>query len=228
MEEEQSDDQQLGVSKVKAGWLLERAGELTDEDPELITIKKYEHLLSDKVHIIIQEVLQENSIGFKLQDFQSLTLHCLGSLKNVILVVPTGVGKSLCSILGILVLRKVLGKSSGVGVGNLPISALMEEKLKDQVIKTGLISMKGDLKVSSEDAVEAILTEPIEDFKTGVIGFILGHPESWLTNTAKDITEALRKQDLIIFSCLDEFQMNLSSHWGKDFRFVCILIGNIM
>jgi hypothetical protein len=60
MEEEQSDDQMFRVSEVKAGWLLERAGELTDEDPELITIKKYENLLSDKDHFIIQEVLQEN------------------------------------------------------------------------------------------------------------------------------------------------------------------------
>ena len=60
----------------------------------------------------------------------------------------------------------------------------MEEKLKDPVIQT----IKGDLKVSSKDAVEAVLTEPTEVFKTGVIAFILGHPEYWLTNTDKDIT----------------------------------------
>ena len=92
--------------------------------------------------------------------------------------------------------------------------------LKNKVIKTGLITMKGDLKVHSDNSGDAVLTEPIEQFKTGDVGFILGHAESWLTKTAQDIIEALRKQDLIIFSMVDKFQMNLSSHWGKDFRFV--------
>ena len=170
------------------------------------------------MNIIIQEVLQENKVGFKLQDFQLLTLHCLGSLNNVVLVVPTGAGKMVCSYLGTLVMRKVFDKSTGVGLGNQPLSSLMEVKLKNKVIKTGVITMKGDLKMHSEISDDAALTDPIEDFKTGGVGFILGHPESWLTKTAQDILEALRKQDMIIFSMVDEFQMNLSSHWGKDFR----------
>ena len=55
----------------KANRLLEQAGDLIPEDPEQITISQYEHLLSDNV---IQEMLQENRVGFKLQD-----LHCLRS-----------------------------------------------------------------------------------------------------------------------------------------------------
>ena len=183
-------------------------------------MEKYKHLLSDKINIIIQEVLSENNIVFKLQDFQLLTLHCLGNLKNVVLICPTGCGKMLCSYLGTLVLRKVFGKAKGVGLGNQPLSALMEEKLKTPVIKTGLITMKGDLKMSSDVLGEAVLTDPIDMFKNGDIGVILGHPESWETDTARDIIEALRKEDMIIFSFLDEFQMNLSSFWGKDFRSV--------
>ena len=54
------------ISKEKADFLYEKAGELVAEDEEQITIKKYEHLLSDKVHWIIQEVLEENNVGFKL------------------------------------------------------------------------------------------------------------------------------------------------------------------
>ena len=75
----------LGITEDKADWLFDEAGELTEEDPEQLTIQKYSHLLNDKVHMIIQEVLSENKIAFKLQDFQLLTLHCLGSLNNVIL-----------------------------------------------------------------------------------------------------------------------------------------------
>ena len=74
------------ISEDKANWLLEQAGYLIPEDPEQITLSQYEHLLSDKVYNVIQEVLQENRVWFKLQDFQLVTLHCLGSLKNVVLV----------------------------------------------------------------------------------------------------------------------------------------------
>ena len=207
------------ISREKADMLYEKAGELVAEDAEQITIEKYQHLLCDKVHCIIQEVLQENNVGFELQEFQMLTLHCLGNLKNVVLVCGTGSGKMICSYLGTLVLRKVFGKENGVGIGNMPLSALMEEKLRKPVIKTGLISMKGDLKVSSEDSADAALSAPIEEFKSGAVGFIIGHAESWMTNTAREITETLRKEEQIIFTFVDEFQMNLSSFWGKDFRF---------
>jgi hypothetical protein len=45
--------------------------------------------------------------------------------------------------------------------------------------------------------------------RAGAVGLILGPPESWLNKTAQDILEALRKQVKIIFSMVDEFQMNL-------------------
>ena len=122
------------ISKEKADMLYEMAGELVAEDAEQLTIEKYEHLLSDKVHGIIQEVLQENNVGYELQDFQMLTLHCLGNLNNVVLVCGTGCGKMICSYLGTLVLSKVFGKENGVGVGNMPLSALMEEKLRNPMI----------------------------------------------------------------------------------------------
>ena len=72
------------ISEDKANWVLEQAGDLIPEDPEQITLSQYEHLLSDKIHNVIQEVLQENRVGIKLQDLQLVTLHCLRSLKNVV------------------------------------------------------------------------------------------------------------------------------------------------
>ena len=56
------------ISEDKANWVLEQAGDLIPEDPEQITLSQYEHLLSDKIHNVIQEVPQENRVGFKLQD----------------------------------------------------------------------------------------------------------------------------------------------------------------
>ena len=41
-------------------------------------------------------------------------------------------------------------------------------------MKTGLISMKGDLKVSiTEDSADAVLSVPIDQFKSGDIGIII-------------------------------------------------------
>ena len=38
----------------------------------------------------------KNALPYQLQDFQLLTLHCLGSQKNVILVSLSGTGKMIC------------------------------------------------------------------------------------------------------------------------------------
>ena len=109
------------ISKQLADELYEKAGTLIPEDAEQITIEKYNNLLKDSVHLIIQEVLTEHPLPFQFQDFQLLTLHCLGSLKNIILVSPTGTGKMICSYYGVLVLQKVLGVPNGVGLMTQPL-----------------------------------------------------------------------------------------------------------
>jgi len=204
-------------SKERALELYDEAGELVEEDAEQITLQKNSHLLSDTVHILIQEVLSENPLPFKLQEFQLLCLHCIGSLQNCILLAPTGMGKMVCAYLSILVLQKKFGIPGGVGLGTQPLTALMEEKLKKPLVTTGVISMTGDLKYSIEEE-DAFLSEPLEHFKSGAITCVLGHPESWLTATAESILNDLCKKQLVVGSFLDEFQMNLESHWGSDFR----------
>ena len=80
----------FGISKEVCDLLYDCAGELIPEDADQITIEKHRHLFSDSVHIAIQKVLSEHPLPFTLMDFQLLTIHALGSLKNVILISPTG------------------------------------------------------------------------------------------------------------------------------------------
>ena len=89
-DEEECEPDKLAISKEMAKSLFDKAGELVEEDVGEISFVKYQHLLNDSVAMIIDEVLSENHLPFKLQDFQLLTLHCIGSLKNVILISPTG------------------------------------------------------------------------------------------------------------------------------------------
>ena len=109
------------ITKEKAEDQYEKAGTLIPEDPEEITINEHTHLLNDSVMLIVREVLDETPLPFKLQDFQLLTLYCLGSLKNVILISPTGTGKMICAYLGVKVLQKVFGISKGVGLITQPL-----------------------------------------------------------------------------------------------------------
>ena len=192
--------------------LYDKAGTLVPEDTCEITIEKYSYLLSDSVHLMIQEVLSEHPLPYKLQDFQLLTLHCLGSLKNVVLVAPTGCGKMLCSYYGILVLLKGFNICNGVGLLSQPLSALMEEKLKNP-------PMTGEVKIS-KDAQTELSSEPSEQCKAGDVTLLIGHPESWATDTAVEILDTLKSEELVIGTFVDEFQMNLANHWGSDFRLV--------
>ena len=118
--------------------MYDTAGMLIKEDEHKITMESHNYLQNDSVHSVIQEVFNEHPIPFKLQDFQLLTLHALGSQKNVVLVSPTGSGKMICTYLGSLVLQKIFGIENGIILGTMPISALMEEKIKDPFVKTGL------------------------------------------------------------------------------------------
>ena len=62
----------LMISKEDADRNYEMAGTQVDEPEDEIALAKYEHLLSDTVHLLLCEVLHENKISFKLADFQML------------------------------------------------------------------------------------------------------------------------------------------------------------
>ena len=88
--DEETEPVNLGISQEMSRYLYDKAGELVPEDAEEISLTRYQFLLKDSIALIIEEVLFENPLPFKLQQFQLLTLHCIGSLRNVILVSPTG------------------------------------------------------------------------------------------------------------------------------------------
>ena len=83
------------ISKDAADQNYLLAGNLVAEPPDEISLMKYGHLLKDDVHGKIMEVLEETRIQFPLSDFQLLSLHVLGSKRNLMLISPTGSGKTL-------------------------------------------------------------------------------------------------------------------------------------
>jgi superfamily II RNA helicase len=86
----------LAITQAKADYNYMMAGGDVEEPEDQISISKYQHLLlNDDVHQKIMQVLQETKILFKLSDFQMISLHILGSKRNLVLVSPTGSGKML-------------------------------------------------------------------------------------------------------------------------------------
>ena len=83
----------LSISKERADYNYQLAGTIVDEPPDQISIDEHKHLLNDRVHHLILEVLEEAQITFKLADFQLLSLQLLGSKRSVILISPTGQDK---------------------------------------------------------------------------------------------------------------------------------------
>ena len=122
----------LSVSKEESDVLYDTVGMLIKVDEHNITMRSHSYLLSDSVHSVIQEVLNEHPIPFKLQDFQLLTLYALGSQKSVVVLVsPTGSGKMIWTYLGSLVLQKIFGIENGIMLGTMPISAQCSNRRKN-------------------------------------------------------------------------------------------------
>ena len=201
------------------GMLYDQAGSLVKEPEEQITLEKYSHLLNDKVNVHLNQVLDEHPLPFVLQDFQKISIHLLASGHNVVLMSPTGSGKMVVVYLAILVLEKA-NAQSGVGVGTQPLNSIMQEKLRKPYLTTGVISMKGDVQSSTdcgEQEDDVVLTDPLEDFKSGRIKCLLGHAESWNSGTAQEILDSLQEKDKILLTFVDEAHIILSSHW-ESFR----------
>ena len=99
----------LPIDTEQANWNYDQAGGLVQEEEDQISLHVYSHLLQDKIHLMIQEVLIEVKLPYNPTDFQLLSLHVLGHRKNLFLISPTGSGKTLVIYLGILLLRKITG-----------------------------------------------------------------------------------------------------------------------
>ena len=203
----------LPVSSFEAMKDYERAGEEAFEDEGEISIASHSHLLSDQVHYYITEVLNEVQLPFTLSDFQLISLHILGSGRNLMLLSPTGSGKTIVIYLGILLLRKLFRIPEGVAIITEPLNMIMSEKLCSSIIPTGVISMTGELKTSLEEQDGVSLSASEEMFVDGSLPCLFGHPESWLSDKGKQLIKDLHKNGRILMMVTDE--MTCSLNWAN-------------
>ena len=188
-------------------------GQEVPEEKDKISLDLYPHLFVDVVHNAIQEVLSEVQLPYSLSDFQLLSLHVLGSGKSLLLVSPTGSGKTIVIYLGTLLLRKMLKISEGVAVITEPLNMIMSEKLATSIVPTGVISMSGELRTSLEERDGVRLSAPEEKFLDGSLPCLFGHPESWLSEKGKELIKELHKKKRIVLNVTDE--MHCCFDWAN-------------
>ena len=203
----------LPISYHAAKSNYDMVGEEVPEEKDKISLDLYPHLFVDVVHVAIQEVLSEVQLPYSLSDFQLLSLHVLGSGKSLLLVSPTGSGKTIVIYLGTLLLRKMLKISEGVAVITEPLNMIMSEKLATSIVPTGVISMSGELRTSLEERDGVRLSAPEEKFLDGSLPCLFGHPESWLSEKRKELIKELHKKKRIVLNVTDE--MHCCFDWAN-------------
>ena len=211
--EEESRCSNLPADYLNAQKNYDMAGQEVPEEQDQISIADHHHLLNDVVHQYLQEVLHEVQLPYSLSDFQLLSLHVLGSGKSLMLLSPTGSGKTNVIYLGILLMRKIFNIPDGVVIVTEPLNMIMAEKLKSSLVPTGVISMTGELKTSLEETDGVKLSAPEESFLDGSLPCLFGHPEAWLSVKGRKIVKDLYKKNMILMLVTDE--MTCSLNWSS-------------
>ena len=98
---------------------------------------------------------------------------------------------------GILGLREVTGNPKGIAIVTQPLSAIMNEKMKNKDVKTAVLSMTGKLK-NEEGQDDAELDCIENDVLEGVYPVVIGHPESWGSRRGQRLLMEMRKQNMIL------------------------------
>ena len=87
------DEHNLGISIQQANLNYESAGCEIVEPPDEITVAGNLEVMNEEVDLVLDQVVSECDMSYKPAEFQRVAVNALGSMKNVILISPTGSGK---------------------------------------------------------------------------------------------------------------------------------------
>ena len=96
---------------------------------------------------------------------------------------------------GILGLREVSDNMKGVAIVTQPLSSIMNEKMKNSLVKTAVLTMAGKLKNSEEDVELSCLED---DIFNGLYPVVIGHPESWGSKRGQHLLMEMKKRNMIL------------------------------
>ena len=129
----------LGISNALARENYAAAGEEIEEERDGITLEDNLHYITEEVDSILDNIVRDLSLPYKLADFQRIAVNVLGSKKNLILVSPTGSGKMNVPLLSVLVLREKMKNKKGLAIVTQPLTSIMNEKMVNKICDVAVL-----------------------------------------------------------------------------------------
>ena len=203
----------LGISDALARDNYVAAGEEVEEEKDSITLEDNSQYITEEVDSILDNIVQDLSLPYKLADFQRVAVNVLGAQKNLILVSPTGSGKMNVPLLSVLVMREKMNNKKGLAIVTQPLTSIMNEKMVNKICDVAVLSMSGDLKTST-GSENPDLSCDVDDLLEGKFPVLLGHPESFDTPLGQMILRELQRKEMLLLVCVDEFHQGGEGHWS--------------
>ena len=180
---------EIPISEGDAKNLYELAGSEQPEETNEVFILPSPHLLNTWEEQMISRAKHHLSVPYDLDKFQVQALVALLNGRNVILIAPCGSGKLLVFYMAVHLLRIKFNKPNGVGLCLQPLNNILLEKTNgDPPIKTAYLTMTGDCVKSGNTK----LSHPVDEIRSGEIGCLLGHAESFLSTQGSVIISNTR------------------------------------
>jgi len=154
-------------------------------------------LWTDKVKKILSKYF--NNIQLKDKQIEVINELLLGN--DVIGLLPTGYGKSMCFIIPPLITKKTIFIIS-------PLISLMEDQ-KDNLLKKNII-------VATLHCNNKNIQDDIKKIINGTIKIVYMSPEYLIEGNGIDLALELIKKNILGFLAVDE--SHCISSWGHDFR----------
>ncbi|KAK6184457.1 hypothetical protein SNE40_006925 [Patella caerulea] len=161
---------------------------------------------NDIVELFEHGVKKVYNFDLHLKTEQIDVIHSIINSKNVLGVLPTGFGKSLCYTLPPLILDEVDWTCQHISLVVSPLIALM----KDQVISLNALGVKAGF-IGSE-----MTQDTKKDIHDGKYSVIFTSPEALVTKTWRSLFLTKEYRERICLFCCDE--AHCISEWGDDFR----------
>ena len=196
-ETDSEDDVQLGITNEQAMANLAAAGREVCEEEDKITVAGNLHLMDQVANEMLDEIVERLDMPYTPADFQRVVINALALKKNVVLVSPTGSGKMNIPLLAIHVLRKKFNNPKGVCIITQPLTSIMNEKMKNDICKSAVLSMRGELSTSSDED-NSHLSCDLADLLDGKVDVLFGHPESFDSPLGRRILKELQRRSRII------------------------------
>lgn len=185
-----------------------------EEDLDSIKWEDHKTFFDLDIQKVIQETHSKNGKPFDLRTSQEVALHVLGAKKNLFMIVGTGVGKTICYTYGIDILRLKMGIPNGVALVTAPLTIILTQKMGECPEDMVILTMAGQIKGRQSEDLD--ISGHLEDkIYAGHFKIIIGHPESWATETGQRVLLGLKRRKMAILYAIDEFHKMLPAHWKK-------------